>query len=204
LGFNPGPINITIIYVISIKIKNQMQKYIAILRGINVGGHRKILMKDLRKLFQKMKFKNVLTYIQSGNVIFDFDDTVCIADIENQITNSIKTKYSYDVPVIVRKAKDLIEILNSNPFIKSDDFDIDRLALTFLGEIPEKNKVSVIEEIDFSPDRFIIIGKNAFVYCSGKYSDSKITNQFFENKLKIKATTRNWKTIKKLCELLEN
>lgn len=180
-----------------------MQKYIAILRGINVGGHRKILMKDLRKLFQKMKFKNVLTYIQSGNVIFDFDDSVCIADIEKQITNSIKTKYGYDVPVIVRKAEDLIEILNSNPFINSDDFDIERLALTFLGEIPEKHKVSIIEEIDFSPDRFIIIGKNAFVYCSGKYSDSKISNKFFEDKLKTKATTRNWKTIKKLCEMLE-
>jgi len=180
-----------------------MQKYIAILRGINVGGHRKILMKDLRDLFQKMKFNNVITYIQSGNVIFEYDDKVSLPDIENQITNSIKTKYGYDVPVIVRKSEDLFEILNSNPFIKSDDFDIERLALTFLGEIPEKNKVSIIEEIDFSPDRFIIIGKNAFVYCSGKYSDSKISNKFFEDKLKTKATTRNWKTIKKLCEMLE-
>lgn len=180
-----------------------MQKYIAILRGINVGGHRKILMKDLRDLFQKMKFKNVLTYIQSGNVIFEFDDNISIPDIENQITNSIKTKYGFDVPVIVRKSNDLVEILNANPFIKSDDFDIDRLALTFLGETPDKHKVNLVEEIDFSPDKFIIIGNNAFVYCSGKYSDSKITNQFFENKLKIKATTRNWKTVKKLCELLE-
>lgn len=180
-----------------------MQKYIAILRGINVGGHRKILMKDLREIFQKMNFKNVQTYIQSGNVIFEFDDTAGISHMENQITNGIKTKYGFDVPVIVRKSEDLFEILNSNPFINSDDFDIDRLALTFLGKEPEADKVSIIEKIDFSTDKFKIIGNNAFVYCSGKYSDSKITNQFFENKLKIKATTRNWKTIKKLCELLE-
>jgi len=180
-----------------------MQKYIAILRGINVGGHRKILMKDLRDLLQKLNFENVQTYIQSGNVIFEFDDKVSKPDIENQITNSIKTKYGFDVPVIVRKENDLFEILNSNPFIKSDDFDINRLAITFLGEIPAADKVTLIEQIDFSPDKFKIIGNNAFVYCSGKYSESKITNQFFENKLKTNATTRNWKTIKKLCELLE-
>lgn len=79
--------------------------------------------------------------------------------------------------------------------------DIERLHLTFLKEVPETEKLEKIKTYDSYPDNFKIIGKNVFVYCSGKYSDSKFANSFFENKLKVSATTRNWKTVLKLSEL---
>jgi len=75
------------------------------------------------------------------------------------------------------------------------------VPLTFLKEVPETDKLGKIKTYDYSPDRFEIIDKNIFVYCSGKYSNSKLTNKFFGTKLKVSATTRNWKTVLKLSEL---
>mgnify|MGYP001397715991 CR=1 FL=1 len=180
-----------------------MEKYFAILRGINVGGHRKILMKDLKILFKKQGFKNAVSYIQSGNVIFEAKYEKNIPEIENTITSAIKKQFGFDVPVIVRKTKELKMILNSNPFLKNDNHDPEKLAVTFLNKFPDKESVKLVEQFDFSPDKFKIVDNNIFILLAGKYSDSKLTNQFFENKLNLKSTTRNWKTINKLFEIAD-
>ena len=180
-----------------------MVKYISILRGINVGGNRKILMKDLKVHFEKHGFVNVETYIQSGNVIFESDQKLSNADLEKNIQQLIATTFGFDVPVIVRTAEEWTETVASNPFWKEKDADIDRLHLTFLKDWPVPEKLDKISSLAFPPDKFEIIGKNVFVYCSAGYSDSKLTNQFFESKLGVQATTRNWKTVLKLHEMLE-
>ncbi len=177
-----------------------MTKYIAILRGINVGGKRKILMADLKELFIEIGFADIQTYIQSGNVIFNTkrkDDNI---ELANKIEQSIAKNYDFKVPVIVRNVEELNEAISNNPFFEKND--IERLHLTFLKEVPETEKLDKIKTYDYSPDKFEIKDKNVFVYCSGKYSDSKLTNKFFESKLKVLATTRNWKTVLKLLELL--
>jgi uncharacterized protein (DUF1697 family) len=178
-----------------------MTKYISILRGINVGGNRKILMADLKCLFDKLEFSNVQTYIQSGNVIFDSDQKTPNADMEQKIQLSIARTFGFEVPVIVRKAKEMTETISNNPFWKEKGADIDRLHLTFLKELPSREKLDKLKSLTFDPDKFEIIGKDAFIFCSAGYSDSKLTNQFFENKLGINATTRNWKTVIKLQEM---
>jgi len=178
-----------------------MTKRIAILRGINVGGKRKILMVDLKKILSKLGFEDMQTYIQSGNVIFNSTRKHDDLEFANEIEQSISNKYGFDVPVIVKTENKLNEAISSNPFFKKKDADIERLHLTFLKEIPEKEKLENIKSYDYSPDKFEINGNNVFVYCSGKYSDSKLTNKFFESKLKVSATTRNWKTVLKLSEL---
>lgn len=177
-----------------------MTKYIAILRGINVGGKRKILMADLKELFIEIGFADIQTYIQSGNVIFNTkrkDDNI---ELANKIEQSIAKNYDFKVPVIVRNVEELNEAISNNPFFEKND--IERLHLTFLKEVPETEKLDKIKTYDYSPYKFEIKDKNVFVYCSGKYSDSKLTNKFFESKLKVLATTRNWKTVLKLLELL--
>ena len=177
-----------------------MTKYIAILRGINVGGKRKILMADLKELFSEIGFADIQTYIQSGNVIFNTkrkDDNI---EFANKIEQSIAKNYDFKVPVIVRNVEELNEAISNNPFFQKNDKE--RLHLTFLKEVPETEKLDKIKTYDYSPDKFEIKDKNVFVYCSGKYSDSKLTNKFFESKLKMSATTRNWKTVLKLLELL--
>ena len=177
-----------------------MARYISILRGINVGGNRKILMADLKSLFGKLGFSNVQTFIQSGNVIFEAEE-LKTSDLELRIQEVIAETFDFDIPVIVRSAEEMAESIANNPFWKEKDPDIDRLHLTFLKELPAPERLDKLIGMEFRPDRFQIIGKDAFIFCSGGYSDSKLTNQFFESKLGVSATTRNWKTVMKLYAL---
>ena len=178
-----------------------MTKYISILRGINVGGKRKILMSDLKKLYSDLGFSNIITYIQSGNVIFDTNSIDNIVDLESKIEQSITSTFGFDVPVIVRTVPELQRSIAANPFLKKQDVEVERLCLTFLKDLPASEKQDSLTKIDFHPDKFEIIDKDVFIFCHGKYSQSKLTNNLIENKLKVGATTRNWKTVCKLFEL---
>lgn len=177
-----------------------MNKKIAILRGINVGGKRKVLMADLKILFQNMGYKNVSTYIQSGNVLFDVpggDDNETSA---KKLEEAIKRKFNFDVPVIVRTPDELECIVRQSPYCKSGE-DISQLHLTFLGTQPTVEKLNETNLYDASPDVFEIKGMQVFIRCEGSYHKSKLSNNFFEKHLNVNATTRNLKTILKLVEL---
>ncbi len=115
-------------------------RYISILRGINVGGKRKILMKDLKSLFERLEFSKVETYIQSGNVIFESDKNGSNADLEENIHHSIFETFGFDVPVIVRLGEEWFESIANNSFWKGNDADIDRLHITFLKHLPVSEK----------------------------------------------------------------
>jgi len=179
-----------------------MQTYISILRGINVSGQKKIQMTDLKALYEDLEFKNITTYIQSGNVIFKANkqrDKVLAKKIED----AIYAKYSFKVPVIIRSVEEMKNTIAINPFLKKN-INEEKLHLTFLAETPDKAKVDSIKNLDYSPDKFIIIGKEIFLYCPNGYGITKLSNNFFENKLRVNATTRNWKTVNKLVEMADN
>jgi uncharacterized protein (DUF1697 family) len=178
-----------------------MHQKIAILRGINVGGHRKILMVDLKKTFMNLGFTDIITYIQSGNVIFNIDGEISYIDLSEKIEKAISKKYGFDVPVIIRTADELENVISINPFLQEDEVNIDRLFLTFLKDKPLEENREKTESYDFSPDRFVIDDKHVFIFCEGKYHKTKLSNNFFESKLKTSATSRNWKTVLKLREL---
>lgn len=173
---------------------------IAILRGINVGGKRKIMMADLRLLFEKQGFTNVRTYIQSGNVLFQNESEVSAAALASTIEQAIADQYGFEVPVIVRTAEELAQSVQQNPFYK-EDADIKELHLTFLKETPSEENRLKTEGYDYLPDQFVIDDKAVFIRCLGKYHQSKLSNNFFEKKLQVSATTRNWKTVLKLVDL---
>lgn len=180
---------------------NTSHKYIAILRGINVGGHRKILMADLKQMFAKLGFTDVTTYIQSGNVVFTSDLDEKPSDIANLIERKICTTFDFFVPVIIRSSEDFKKLPKTNPLFTSEDCDTDRLHLTFLSAAPEKERINEIKKYDFSPDKFEIIDDNIFLFISGKLSDTKITHKFLESKLGVIASNRNWRTVNKLIEI---
>ena len=180
-----------------------MTKYISILRGINVGGKRKILMADLRELYESLDFVNVITYIQSGNVIFESKKKNANTTFTKKITQAIFDKYGFEVPVIIRSVEEIKSIVENHPFEKKEGAQIENLCLTFLSEIPSDENLEKINTYDYSPDLFQIIEDNVFLFIQGKYHQSKLTNNFFEKKLKVSATTRNWKTVNKLLELSE-
>ena len=177
-----------------------MQTYIAILRGINVSGKKMINMEALRAHMQELGFKNIKTYIQSGNLIFESENTNK-SELVRQIEAQILKQYGFEVPVIVRTPDDLEHILKNNPFLNARKEDIDKLHVTFLSSEPKQEHLTKIKPPENITDEFVIAGGHVFVFCPNGYGNTKISNTFFENKLKVTATTRNWKTVVKLAEM---
>ena len=177
-----------------------MEKYIAILRGINVSGSKMIKMDNLKLSMIELNFKNIETYIQSGNLIFEYAKT-------NQhylatlITNKIQKTFEFHVPVIIKSAKELNAIKDHNPFINNRNEAIDKLHVTFFSEEPAKELLGKLTGIESNSDEFILAGNVVYLCCMNGYGRTKLTNNLFENKLKISATTRNWKTVIKLAEM---
>lgn len=178
-----------------------MKSHVAILRGINVGGHRKILMADLRVLLGRLGYDNVETYIQSGNVVFNGPENIDSLDLEKQIFEAIADKYGFEVKVLVRTTEEWKKTVKLNPFLKSAD--VNQLHVTFLKAIPEPDTVNAAKSLEFEPDLFEIIKRDVYINCLQKYNETKLSNNFFEKKLKVEATTRNWKTVLKITELLD-
>jgi uncharacterized protein (DUF1697 family) len=152
-------------------------------------------------LYEDLKFKDVKTYIQSGNVIFKSTEKLSDEGLAKRIEEAIFKKYKFDVPVIIRSEDEMRQIISENPFLKEKNIDEKKLHVTFLSEIPSEETAMSIQSIDFPPDRFIIRNKEIYLSIPGSYGETKISNAFFEKKLKIKATTRNWNTVNKLSAM---
>ena len=175
--------------------------YITLLRGINVSGHKTILMDDLKALFDKMDFEEVKTYIQSGNVVFKTGESFTDTELAQRIQQSLTGRYNFYVPVITRSRGEMEKILADNPFLGEKDINPDWLYVTFLADSPRPSDREAISKYDFSPERFCLVRNEAYLYCPKGYGNTKISNLFFENRLKVNATTRNWKTVIKLVDL---
>jgi len=177
-----------------------MTPYISLLRGINVSGQKKILMKDLKTLYEDLGYEEVLTYIQSGNVIFKTHPTIA-SQLEAKIAKAIHNAYGFNVPVLVKSKAALQELMDAMPFALSPEALDKKLYYTLLASSPEpvllvpilaqQNKA---EQIQFAHDTL-------YFYCPNGYGRTKLNNNFFESKLKVKATTRNHRTMIKLLEL---
>lgn len=176
-----------------------MTKYISLLRGINVSGKNKILMKDLKTLYEAQGFQNVITYIQSGNIIFEIDNQEDTKKLAIKIEKMLVEKYGFNVPSLVLTVEEITTAVQQNPFLVQNDIDITKLYITFLADHPNALLTEKIKALDFSPDKFEIIDKCVFIYCSMDYGKTKLSNNFFESKLKVTATSRNWKTV---CQLV--
>jgi uncharacterized protein (DUF1697 family) len=176
-----------------------MQTYIAILRGVNVSGKNSLKMVDLKNLMENLNYKNIKTYIQSGNVLFNSSaiDTKKIAD---KIEEKIKQQFGMLVPVIVMSKEELEQTFAINPFLKKVT-GIEHLYCTFLSDIPNAENCKKIQG-NFDDDEFEIVGKTVFLYCPKTYGNTKLNNNYIEKKLGLTATTRNWKTISALIALL--
>jgi uncharacterized protein (DUF1697 family) len=178
-----------------------MKTFISLLRGINVSGQKMIKMPELKGLYEELGFNNVTTYIQSGNIIFmiDLDDSG--KELSNKIGEAIRQRFGFIVSVIIRTVDELQLVIKSNPFNGPDAKAADKTYVTFLEEKPQSSDIEKINHFDFLPDRFIIIEREVYLSCASGYGTTRLSNTFFENKLKVRATTRNWKTINKLLTL---
>ena len=174
-----------------------MKTYIALLRGINVGGHRKMPMAELRDLLTKIGFSNVKTYIQSGNVIFKVAETN-VNEMENSIQKSIADHFGFDVSVMVRTRQQLQKIFDDCPF--SEDKKINSY-FAILSHSPDKELVQKAYEKTCENEEYEITNDCLYFYSNKGYGNAKFSLNYFEKKLNVNATARNYKTMLKLLSL---
>jgi uncharacterized protein (DUF1697 family) len=179
-----------------------MGTYISILRGINITGHRIIKMEALRAMYLEMGFGGVQSYIQSGNVIFRCN-AAPPAELASRLTNKIKERFGFDVPVIVLETGELREIIASNPFLADSSKDLAKIYLTFLSALPDPARYDAIGEGLQLEESWHLTGKTIYIYCPGGYGTTKLSTNFLESKLKVTATSRNWNTTLRLLQLAE-
>jgi uncharacterized protein (DUF1697 family) len=174
-----------------------MHTYISLLRGINVSGQKKIRMADLKSLYESLGFGNVQTYVQSGNVIFNSPEQD-IAKLRNSIEMQIETTFGFSVPVLIRTADDFQHIIENHPFAQEEEI---RVLITFLSGQPEASKLGELSHYKDKVDLFSLGEQEIFLFCPGGYGKTKLSNAFFERKLGVSATTRNWKTVNALYQM---
>ena len=177
-----------------------MTTYISILRGINVSGQRSIKMDALRKTYETLGFRNVTTYVQSGNVIFSVED-IEINILEQKISRQIEKEFGFDVPIIVLTVNKLKQVIDTNPFLLDKNKEHSFLHVTFLSSKPVHYDPKVIEEKKQNGEELFFTDNAVYLYCPNGYGRTKLTNNLLEAKLKVGATTRNWKTTNELLKI---
>ena len=173
--------------------------YIALLRGINVGGKNKLPMKELAALFTEIGCTAVQTYIQSGNVILQASPEVADT-LPAQISTLIDERFGLRVPVILRTAEQLAETFHNNPFL-AQGLPAQTLHVMFLAHLPSPEKVADLDAHRSAPDTFVVQGRDIYLHLPSGVADTKLTNGYFDAKLAAVSTSRNWKTVTKLVEL---
>ena len=177
-----------------------MNTYIALLRGINVSGQNIIKMADLKILLSNAGLKNVVTYIQSGNIIFSSEEKNKDV-LEQLIANCIKEKYDYQIKVLVLTKLYLKQIFDELPFHKNNNLDTKKLGVTFLNTSTIEENIEKILNLKSDDEQLIFKDKVIYMYCANGFGRTKLTNKNIETKLKVSATSRNWNTITKLVQL---
>ena len=178
-----------------------MKKYIALLRGINVGGSKVIKMNNLAKLFVDFGFKNVKTFIQSGNVIFEYPQND-IGKVKSKIEKELKRSLGYSVDVVLRTPDELLKIIKVNPFKNEITEPNTKLYVMFLSKQPDNKIKQAVKSYDNELETFRI--KNSEVYVLIRKNDIQKTifsTNFLEKKLALIGTTRNWNSVNKIVNL---
>ena len=176
-----------------------MQTFISLIRGINVGGHKKIKMAELREHYADLGFQNIRSYIQTGNLLFETKKTDK-AEIIKMIEEKIVAVYGFEAKVILRTLEEYDQALANNPFLEKQE-DLKKLIVMFAGDpIPEdwREKLPTYPN---STDEIAVIGSEVYLHCPDGYRDTKYGNSVIEKKLKIHATARNWRSAMKIRDI---
>ena len=178
-----------------------MPRYVALLRSVNLGGHGRIAMNELRGSFAELGYTDVVTYIQTGNVLFDArskSEAAVVSSIEERLVQD----FGDTTAVILRTVPDLLRIGASSPFAKKGA-DPARHHVTFLAERPANKAVTELVLPPSGRDELVVDGREVYVHTPDGYSNSKLTGTLLERRLGVISTTRNWNTVTKLCALAE-
>jgi uncharacterized protein (DUF1697 family) len=173
--------------------------YVALLRGINLGGHHKVAMADLRRMFTELGYRNVATYIQSGNVVFT--STVRTVDeLTAEIESGFLSAFGFEAPVALRSTEQLALVAAANPFVERG-VDLTVLSVGFLAGIPDPGRVSdlladpLADPTAAGGDEFALSTTEVYLHHPNGYGRTKLTNSYFDRRLGTMMTVRNWRTV---------
>ncbi len=171
-----------------------MTTYIALLRGINVGGKHKMAMADLRALFAEAGGENVTTYIQSGNVVFTHPGRAS-AKLGAELEQRIEALTGFGVAVVLRTARQWAAVVNDNPFPGKET----HLHVTFLSSDPPAGALDSVDAAAFAPEEFALVGRQLYLHLPNGMARTKLPKAL--DVFPSPVTTRNWRTVLKLAEL---
>ena len=179
-----------------------MTTCVSLFRGINVGGNHIVPMSELKSLHQTLGLQDVVTYIQSGNVVFS-SGAADPAQLARLIKESFAQKFGFLSQVMVRTSAELEEIIANNPFQNQPEKEPKRVAVLFLATRPESTTLEDLQRTYSGPEEIYLIGQELFVYYSDGMGRSKLTLLLIEKKLKTIGTGRNWNTVLQLQKMMQ-
>jgi uncharacterized protein (DUF1697 family) len=168
-----------------------------------MAGHYPVKMTDLNSLYKGIGFTDAQTYIQSGNVIFRCSENLHHGDIVKRIEGAMLDRFGYYVPVMIRTTEEIRRLLSVNPYLNEENFNAAKTAVIFLHEPVSDAQIKKVIDIDYPPDKFKIEGSEIFIFCPNGFGRTKLYTNFFEKKMGVTGTARNWKTITKILALAE-
>jgi uncharacterized protein (DUF1697 family) len=174
-----------------------MITYIALLRAVNVGGRNMIKMAELKRLFEAMGLGQVQTYIQSGNVLFAAEDEE--QPLRQRLEREIEATFGFSVTVVLRTAAELQQLIAECPFASDALQEGESLYVSLLAETPSQEGMGRLLAYNGSVDECRVVGREVFLLYQQRMSDSKLQNNFLEQRLGVRATARNWQTITTLA-----
>ena len=178
-----------------------LASHLALLRGINVGGKNKLPMTDLREMFVAVGCREVRTYIQSGNVIFQADADV-LASLPSAVAALIAERTGYRVPVVIRSAEQLAAVIHDNP-VRAVGAAEETLHVLFLADRPSAAGIAALDPDRCPPDAFVVQGQEIYLRLPNGMARTKLTNDYFDSRLSTVSTARNWRTVTTLLDLMK-
>lgn len=176
-----------------------MSAFVALLRGINVGGRNKLPMKELVALFEAAGCKAARSYIQSGNIVFD-PGSLEATEVAGRVADDIASQFGFRSPVIIRSAKELAAIVSANPFGPADP-EGKNLHVGFLACEASPEAIAALDPSRSPGDRFVVLGREIYLDCPNGLARTKLTNAYFDRQLATVTTVRNWRTVTKLLAM---
>ncbi len=175
------------------------QGWVALLRGINVGGRNTVPMAELRRLFEENGCNSVSSFIQSGNVLFtnDAPDRFALA---RQLEQAVAETFGVSSPIVLRTSAELGRVAGSHPF----GADTSKTNVAFLGNDPRPEDVRSLRSVDVAPDRYEVVGSDVFLHYPNGVHGARLSGALLERYLGVTATTRNWRTVTCLAELADS
>ncbi|MFP5503851.1 MAG: DUF1697 domain-containing protein [Candidatus Sericytochromatia bacterium] len=178
------------------------ETYVVLLRGINLGGKNKLPMKDLAGMLTELGCHDVTTYIQSGNAVVGMDAALAAA-LPGRLAERIQEQAGLRVPVVVRAREAFTAVVHDNPFLAAGA-DPQALHVMFLADEPSPEDVALLDPNRSPADAYLVRGREIYLHCPQGVADSRLTNAYFDARLKTVSTSRNWRTVLKLRDMAED